>query len=180
MSTQIKLTTNYDSHIKRFLRAILATFFGKWFIKCWVLSQADHAKQFKEHVYVFFCQMPYTFTVMGRFKMVPFDKLMVLSKVEGHMYGAIPISSGLWMYRALQKKTYTCSFLWPQAEFLAIVEAFHESQNGHHERVKGFFKRTSIMLFYMGVSALVTDFFSLVSGLSLIPKLCSHIRLFSL
>ena len=36
-----------------------------------------------------FFVMPYTFTVVGRFKMVPFDKLMVLSKVEGQMYGAL-------------------------------------------------------------------------------------------
>jgi hypothetical protein len=36
-----------------------------------------------------FFVIPYKFTVMGRFKMVPFDKLMVLSKVEGQMYGAL-------------------------------------------------------------------------------------------
>ena len=36
-----------------------------------------------------FFVMPYTFTVVGHFKIVPFDKLMVLSKVEGQMYGAL-------------------------------------------------------------------------------------------
>jgi hypothetical protein len=52
-------------------------------------------KLFEEHVYVFFVKCPKQRPVQGRFKKVPFDKLMVLSKVEGHMYGVIPISSGL-------------------------------------------------------------------------------------
>jgi len=43
----------------------------------------------------FFVKCPKQRPVQGRFKKVPFDKLMVLSKVEGHMYGVIPISSGL-------------------------------------------------------------------------------------
>jgi len=43
----------------------------------------------------FFVKCPKQRPVQGHFKKVPFDKLMVLSKVEGHMYGAIPISSGL-------------------------------------------------------------------------------------
>jgi len=37
----------------------------------------------------FFVKCPKQRSVQGRFKKVPFDKLMVLSKVEGHMYGAI-------------------------------------------------------------------------------------------
>ena len=37
----------------------------------------------------FFVKCPKQRPVHGRFKKVPFDKLMVLSKVEGHMYGAI-------------------------------------------------------------------------------------------
>ena len=37
----------------------------------------------------FFVKCPKQRPVQGRFKKVPFDKLMVLSKVEGHMYGAI-------------------------------------------------------------------------------------------
>jgi len=43
----------------------------------------------------FFVKCPKQGPVQGRFKKVPFDKLMVLSKVEGHMFGAIPISSEL-------------------------------------------------------------------------------------
>jgi len=30
---------------------------------------------------------------------------------------------------------------------LELSEAFHESQNGHHERVKGLFMKTSNLLF---------------------------------
>jgi len=37
----------------------------------------------------FFVKCPKQRPVQGRFKKVPFDKLMVLSKVEGQMYGAI-------------------------------------------------------------------------------------------
>ena len=37
----------------------------------------------------FFVKCPKQRPVQGRFKKVPFDKLMVLSKVEGHMHGAI-------------------------------------------------------------------------------------------
>jgi hypothetical protein len=37
----------------------------------------------------FFVKCPKQRPVQGRFKKVPFDRLMVLSKVEGHMYGAI-------------------------------------------------------------------------------------------
>ena len=37
----------------------------------------------------FFVKCPKQRPVKGRFKKVPFDKLMVLSKVEGQMYGAI-------------------------------------------------------------------------------------------
>ena len=37
----------------------------------------------------FFVKCPKQRPVQGRFKKVPFDKLMVLSKVEGHMYGAL-------------------------------------------------------------------------------------------
>ena len=36
-----------------------------------------------------FVKCPKQRPVQGRFKKVPFDKLMVLSKVEGHMYRAI-------------------------------------------------------------------------------------------
>jgi len=49
------------------------------------------------------------------------------------------------MYRALQKKTYTCSFSGLEAEFLAMSEAFNESQNRHHEQVKVFFARTTML-----------------------------------
>ena len=37
----------------------------------------------------FFVKCPKQRPVQGRFKKVPFDKLMVLSKVEGQMYGAL-------------------------------------------------------------------------------------------
>ena len=37
----------------------------------------------------FFVKCPQQRPVQRRFKKVPFDKLMVLSKAEGHMYGAI-------------------------------------------------------------------------------------------
>jgi len=37
----------------------------------------------------FFVKCPKKRPVQGRFKKVPFDKLMVLSKVEGQMYRAI-------------------------------------------------------------------------------------------
>jgi hypothetical protein len=37
----------------------------------------------------FFVKCPKQRPVKGRFKKVPFDKLMVLSKVEGQMYGAL-------------------------------------------------------------------------------------------
>ena len=37
----------------------------------------------------FFVKCPKQRPVQGGFKKVPFDKLMVLSKVEGQMYGAI-------------------------------------------------------------------------------------------
>ena len=48
-----------------------------------------------------------------------------------------------------------------EAEFLELSEAFHESQNGHHEKVKEFFMRTSKLIsIYLHVAS---EFFILSS-----------------
>ena len=115
---------------------------------------------FEEHMYVFFCQMPKTKARSG-----PFQKGADVRSNRRQGHGTLrPRAVRPWAHcrkaqgrEALHhfetahycecighyKKRHTHAPSQALRPGLEFSEAFHESQNGHHERVKGLFTRTS-------------------------------------
>ena len=91
-------------------------------------------------MYVFFCQMPKTKACSGPFQKGAYVRS---NRRQGHValhhFETAHYCECIGHYK--KRHTHAPSqALRPGLEF---SEAFHESQNGHHERVKGLFARTS-------------------------------------
>jgi len=135
------------------LRAILATF-GK---KIHEMLNVTIAKLFEEHMYVFFCNALYIHS-NGSFQNgakqralvfycsvhVSFDFAQDHELVEWHLFET-PLNGPLFW--AFDKKRHTHAPSQALRPGLEFSEAFYESQNGHHERVKGLFTRTLNIIF---------------------------------
>jgi len=130
------------------LRAILATF-GK---KIHEMLSVTIAKLFEEHVYVFFCNALYIHS-NGSFQNGAKQRALVFYcsvyppagwRAGLHLFET-PLNGPLFW--AFDKKRHTHAPSQALRPGLEFSEAFYESQNGHHERVKGLFTRTLNIIF---------------------------------